>query len=118
MVPKAKPVAPKAGLTGVPKLGAAVVVAVLAAAPKLKGAGAEEAVAAGVDEAPPVPKVKEAFGGAAEEPKVDCVAGASNAGFPKGKVDWVVEVGAAEEVVLAIAKPPNEAVVVFWLVVF
>lgn len=30
------------------------------------------------------------------------------------KVDWVVA-AAAVEAVLAMAKPPNEAVVVFWL---
>lgn len=105
--PKAKPVelAPNVGLAGVPK----VVAVVAAFAPKVKGAGA--GLEAGVDDAPPPPKVN-GFGGAAEEPKVDCAAGASNAGFPKAKVDWVVA-GAAVEAVLVIAKPPNEAVVVF-----
>lgn len=80
--PKPKPVepAPNAGLAGVPK----VVAVVAAAAPKAKGGGA--GWEAGVDEAPPLPKVN-GFGGAAEEPKVDCAPAASNDGFPKGKVD-------------------------------
>lgn len=111
--PNAKPVelAPNAGLAGVPK----VLAVVAAAAPKVNGAGAGAGAGleAGVDDAPPPPKVK-GFGGAADEPKVDAAAGASNAGFPKVKVDWVVAAAAVEEV-LAMAKPPNEAVVVFWL---
>lgn len=109
MPPKAKPVAlpPNAGLAGVPK----VVAVVAAVAPKVKGAGA--GLVAGVDDAPPAPKEK-GFGGAAEEPKVDCAAGASNADFPNANVDWVVG-AAVVEAVLAIAKPPNEAVVVFWV---
>lgn len=107
--PKPKPVepAPNVGLAGVPKLEAVVE----AVAPKLKGAGA--GLEAGVDVTPPPPKVN-GFGGAAVELKVDCVAGASNDGFPKLNVDWVVG-GAVVEAVLAIAKTPNEAVVVLWL---
>lgn len=31
------------------------------------------------------------------------------------KVDWVVAAAVVVEAVLAMAKPPNEAVVVFWL---
>lgn len=81
--PKAKPVelVPNAGLAGVPK----VVAVVATAAPKLKGAGV--GLEAGVDDAP-LPKVK-GFGGAAEEPKVDCncAAGASKDDFPNAKVD-------------------------------
>lgn len=113
MPPKAKPVelAPKAGLAGVPK----VVAVVAAAEPKVKGAGA--VLEAGVDVEPLTPKAG-GFGGAAEEPKVGCTAGASNADFPKVKVDCVVEVAAAVEAVGAMAKPPNEAVVVFWLGAF
>lgn len=109
VAPNAKPVelAPNAGLAGVPK----VLAVVAAAAPNVNGAGA--GLEAGVVEAPPPPKVK-GFGGAAEEPKVDGAAGASNADFPKAKVDWVVAAAVVEEV-LAMAKPPNEAVVVFWL---
>lgn len=111
--PKAKPVelAPNAGLAGVPK----VLAVVAAVAPKVNGAGAGAGAGleAGVDDAPLPPKVK-GFGGAAEEPKVDGAAGASNADFPKVKVDWVVGAAVVEDV-LAMAKPPNEAVVVFWL---
>lgn len=89
---------------------AAVVVAA-AAAPKAKGAGA--GLEAGVDDATLPPKVN-GFVCAAEAPKVDCGAGASNGDFPKAKVDWVgaVAVVGAE---LDIAKPPNEVVVEFWL---
>lgn len=107
--PKAKPVelAPNAGLAGVPKV---VAVVAAAAAPKVKGAGV--GLEAGVDDVP-LPKVK-GFGGAAEDPKVDCAAGASNDGFPNTKLDWVAVAGVVEAV-LAMPKPPNEAVVVFWL---
>lgn len=107
MPPKAKPavLAPNAGLAGVPKV-AAVVVGV---APKLKGAGA--GLEAGVDDVPLPPKVN-GFGAAAVEPKVVCAAGASKDDFPKLQVDCVVA-GAAVETVLPMAKPPNEAVVVF-----
>lgn len=94
-------------MAGVPKVADVVAVA---ADPKVKGAGAEAGLEAGVDEAPPAPNVN----GAAEEPNVDCAAGASNVDFPKLKVDWVVA-AAAVEAVLAMAKPPNDAVVVFWL---
>lgn len=82
MVPpnaKAVEVDPNAGLAGVSKVAAVVAVA----GPKLKGAGLELDVA--VDGAP-LPKLK-AFVGAAEEPNVDCAAGASNDGFPNTKVD-------------------------------
>ncbi len=69
--PKAKPVelAPNAGLAGVPKL----VAVVTAAAPNGKGGGA--GLEAGAADAALPPKVK-GFGAAAEEPKVDCAAGA------------------------------------------
>lgn len=72
MPPKAKPVelAPKAGLVGVPKLEAVVT----AAAPKGKGGGV--GFEAGVDDAPLPPKVNGFGGSAAEEPNVDCTAGA------------------------------------------
>lgn len=109
-MPKGKPVelAPNAGLAGVAKLDAVVA----AAAPKGKGGGA--GLAAGVDDAPTLPKVK-CFGGAAEELKVGCTAGASNDDFPKVKVDWVGAAAVVVGAVLAMAKPPNEAGVVFWL---
>lgn len=70
--PKAKPVEPppNAGFAGVPKVDAVVA----AADPKGKGGGA--ALGAGVDEAPPPPKVNGFGAGAAEEPKVDGAAGA------------------------------------------
>lgn len=69
--PKAKPaeVAPNAGLAGVAKL----VAVVTATVPKGKGGGA--GLEAGVDDTPLFPKVN-GFGVAAEEPKVDCTAGA------------------------------------------
>lgn len=106
--PKAKPVdvAPNAGLAGVPK----VVAVEAATVPKLNGAGV--GLVAGVDEAPLVNA--KGFDGAAEEPKVESAAGASNDDFPNPKVAWVVAAGAVEAV-LAMPKPPNEAVVVFWL---
>lgn len=71
--PKAKPVelAPNAGFDWVPKLDAVV------AAPAPKGKGVGVGFEAGVDDAPPPPKVN-CLGGAAaaEGPKVDCAAGA------------------------------------------
>lgn len=94
---------PKAGLAGVPKVDA-----VVAAVPKVKGAGLE----LGVDDAPAPPKVKGFGGAAAVEPKVDGARGASNTDFPKLKVDWV-EAGVVETALLG-PKPPNEAEVVFW----
>lgn len=108
--PKAKPAVPppNAGLAGVPN----VVAVVAAGAPKVKGAGA--GLAAGVDDGTLLPKLN-GFGAAAAaaEPKfVGAAGGASKDDFPKVKVDWVVA-GAAVETVLAMAKPPNEAVVVF-----
>lgn len=109
--PKAKPVVlpPNAGLAGVPN----VVAVVAGGAPKVKGAGAGAGLGAGADDATPLAKLN-GFGAAAVEPKVDAGAagGASKDDFPKAKVDWVVA-GAAVETVLAMAKPPNEAVVVF-----
>lgn len=114
--PKAKPaeLPPNAGFAGVPKVVAAVVAAV--AAPNGKGAVGAGVEETGVDDATvPTPKVK-AFDGATEEPNADCDAGASNADFPKVKLDWVVGGAAAVvEAVLVMPKPPNEAVVVFWL---
>lgn len=80
----------------------------MAAAPKAKGAELE----AEAEDAPPAPKGKGL--GAAEELKVGCAAGASNAGFPKAKVEGVVEGAAAVDAVVVIAKAPNEAVVVLW----
>lgn len=102
--PKLVELAPNGSLAGVPKLDAVVA----AGAPKLKGAGA--GLEAGVDVAPPPPKGNGFGGAAAVELKVDCAAD----GFPKPNVDWVVG-GAVVEAVLAMAKPPNEAVVVLWL---
>ena len=107
--PKPKPVelAPNAGLAGVPN----VVPVVAAADPKLKEAWA--GLGAGVDDAVLLPKLN-GFGCAPDEPKFDCGAGGPKEDFPKGNVDWVgavAVVGAA----LAMAKPPNEAVVEFWL---
>lgn len=86
--PKAKPVelAPNAGLVGVPKLGAVVAAGAGAEDPKVNGAGAGAAVAAGVADAPPTPKVK-GLEGADDEPKAGCAAGASKAGLEKVKVD-------------------------------
>lgn len=89
---------------------------VAAVEPKGKGGGA--ALAAGADAAPLAPKVN-GLGGAAEEPKAGCAAaaGAGNDDAPKVKVDWVVAAAAVVvvEAVLANPKPPNVAVVVFWV---
>lgn len=113
MLPKAKPVelAPNAGLAGwVPNV--AVVVAA-GAAPKANGP--RVLLETGVAFELLLPKLN-GLAAAAAEPKVGCVVGASKAGFPNAKVDCVdVEVGAAVEVELVIAKPPNEAVVVVML---
>lgn len=113
LAPKAKPVelAPNDGLTGVPKVADVVAFAV---DPKVKGAEEGAGLEADVDDALPTPNVN-GFGGVAEEPKVDCVAGTSNADFAKAKVGWVVVAADAVEAVLGMANPPNDAVIVFGL---
>lgn len=111
--PKAKPVEaePNVGLAGVPK----VVAVVAPVEPKVNGAGAAAGagLGAGVDDAVLFPKANVFCdaAAAAAEPNADAVAGVSNAGFPKANVDCVV-VAAAVEAEPAMAKPPNEAVVV------
>lgn len=109
MLPKPKPVelAPNAGLAGwVPNVAAVVV----GAAPKEKGPKALLETGVGFEAL--LPKVN-GFAAAAAEPKLGCVVGNSNAGFPNVKEDWVeVEVGAVVDVELVMLKPPNEAAVV------
>ena len=122
--PKGKPVEPppKAGLAGVPKVEAVVLVALV---PKEKGAGAAAGATVGTAAAGALPKPN-GLGAAVVRPgNATGAAEALNADLAKVKVDWVagalravevpppavvVVVAAAGAGGLAKAKPPKEAV--------